>query len=286
MKKIISLNNIFIAISLSLVAACGSTKETSKEDVQTENENQYLIETSFGDMVIELYDETPLHRDNFKKLVADSFYNGTLFHRCISSFMIQGGDPTSINAKPGQQLGAGNIEYTIPAEFNEKFIHKKGALAAARQGDQVNPAKASSGCQFYIVQGSKVGGDQLKSLLKRKEAMAKRAIGPKVVNDPKNAKLKADFFRVRSNGPKDSIEYYGNQIQLLIDELYQGNDFEYSPEQIALYDSIGGTPALDMDYTVFGEVVKGLDIIDSIASQKTDKANRPLSDVKMTIKKL
>ncbi|MAW65569.1 MAG: peptidylprolyl isomerase [Flavobacteriales bacterium] len=279
----------FIAISVAI--ACGSTKNSISESKSLEvNEakenNLYIISTKFGDMKIKLLDETPLHRDNFKKLVADSFYDGTLFHRVIDGFMIQGGDPSSKNAKPGQQLGTGNIEYTIPAEFNSKLIHKKGALAAARQSDAVNPDKESSGCQFYIVDGNKVNERALKSISSRKDIMRKRTLGTKVLDNPSNAQLKKDFIRVRQKGLKDSINFYGAIIQDQIDTLYNGSKFKYTPQQIALYDSIGGTPALDMDYTVFGEVIEGLNIIDSISIQQKDRMNRPFDDVKMTIKKL
>ena len=278
-------------IIISVAIACGSTKNTKIENTilevdKSQENNLYVISTKFGDMKIKLLDETPLHRDNFKKLVADSFYNGTLFHRVIDGFMIQGGDPSSKNAKPGQQLGMGNIEYTIPAEFNSKFIHKKGALAAARQSDAVNPNKESSGCQFYIVQGNKVNERALQSLSSRKDLMRKRALGTKVLDNPANAQLKKDFIRVRQMGLKDSVNFYGGIIQKQIEALYDGKEFKYTPQQIALYDSIGGTPALDMDYTVFGEVIEGLHIIDSISIQRKDKMNRPFEDLKMTIKKL
>lgn len=278
-------------IIISVAIACGSTKNTKVENLilevnKSQENNLYVISTKFGDMKIKLLDETPLHRDNFKKLVADSFYNGTLFHRVIDGFMIQGGDPSSKNAKPGQQLGMGNIEYTIPAEFNSKFIHKKGALAAARQSDAVNPNKESSGCQFYIVQGNKVNERALQSLSSRKDIMRKRALGTKVLDNPANAQLKKNFMRVRQMGLKDSVNFYGGIIQKQIEALYDGKEFKYTPQQIALYDSIGGTPALDMDYTVFGEVIEGLHIIDSISIQRKDKMNRPFEDLKMTIKKL
>ena len=270
---------------------CGSTKNSSNEKESSDyqpgsNENIYIISTKYGDMTIKLFDETPLHRDNFKKLVADSFYNGTLFHRVIDGFMIQGGDPTSKNATKGQQLGMGNMGYTIPAEFNSRLIHKKGAIAAARQRDAVNPKKESSGCQFYIVDGNKVNNKALRSLSMRKDVIKKRALGPKVLNNPENAQLKNNFLRVRKLGLRDSINYYGMLIQEKIDSLYVGNEFKYTPEQIAIYDSIGGTPALDMDYTVFGEVIEGLNIIDSISIQRKDEDNRPFDDVKMTINKL
>jgi len=276
---------------ISLAIACGSTKNsisestTLEDNVKKEN-NLYIISTKFGDMKVKLSDETPLHRDNFKKLVADSFYDGTLFHRVIDGFMIQGGDPSSKNAKPGQQLGTGNIEYTIPAEFNSKLIHKRGALAAARQGDAVNPNKESSGCQFYIVDGNKIDERALKSISSRKDIIRKRTLGAKVLESPSNSKLKKDFLRVRQKGLRDSINFYGAIIQNQIDALYDSSKFKYNPQQIALYDSIGGTPALDMDYTVFGQVIEGLHIIDSISIQEKDRMNRPFDDIKMTIKKL
>jgi len=181
----------------------------------------FVINTEYGDMKGVLYNETPQHRDNFVKLIKSGFYNGLLFHRVIQGFMIQGGDPTSKNAKPGQQLGGGDPGYTIPAEFNPAFIHKKGALSAARTADQVNPKKASSGSQFYIVQGKK--------------------------QNP--ATLGAN----------------------------------YTEEQKKVYSTIGGTPFLDGNYTVFGEITEGFDVIDKIAAVQKDQNDRPLKDIKMTI---
>ena len=187
-----------------------------------------LISTSFGDMVVELYNETPQHRDNFVKLVKERFYDGTLFHRIIPNFMIQGGDPDSKGAAPNIQLGNGGPGYTIPAELVDGLYHKKGVLAAARLGDAVNPKKESSGSQFYIVQGQVFTEEKLRS------------------------------FGVRS-GKK------------------------YTEEQTKTYGTIGGTPHLDGAYTVFGEVVKGLGVIELIANLKRDKYNRPLKDVEMSI---
>ena len=187
-----------------------------------------LISTPFGDMVVELYNETPQHRDNFIKLVKERFYDGTLFHRIIPNFMIQGGDPDSKGAAPNVQLGNGGPGYTIPAEFFDKLYHKKGVLAAARLGDAVNPKKESSGSQFYLVQGKVYSEEKLLSL----------------------------GFR---SGKK------------------------YTEVQAKTYGTIGGTPHLDGAYTVFGEVVKGLEIIELIANQRRDKNNRPLKDVEMSI---
>lgn len=184
------------------------------------------LSTDYGVMKIKLYNETPKHRDNFLKIAKEGFYNGTLFHRVIKNFMIQGGDPNSKTAKPGQQLGNGDIGYTIPAEFNTALIHKKGALCAARTE---NPEKASSGCQFYIVQGQKSSDAEL------------------------------DQFDMR-------------------------RATKYTPEQRATYKNVGGTPFLDMNYTVFGEVIEGMDVLDKIAAVKTAPGDRPVQDVKMTVK--
>ncbi|HNV98014.1 MAG TPA: peptidylprolyl isomerase [Chitinophagales bacterium] len=186
------------------------------------------ISTSFGDMVVKLYNETPQHRDNFLKLAKQGYYNDLLFHRVMKEFMIQGGDPQSRNAAPNARLGMGGPDYKIPAEIKPGFYHKKGALAAARQADQVNPQKMSSGSQFYIVQGKKSSPAEL-------------------------------------------------------DQISRAYGTQFSPEAKEIYSTIGGTPFLDGSYTVFGEVVKGLEVIDKIAAVKTNADDRPLEDVKMTV---
>ncbi|WP_295674946.1 peptidylprolyl isomerase [uncultured Mucilaginibacter sp.] len=197
--------------------------------------NQYVrIKTSYGQCIIRLYNETPKHRDNFIKLVKKGFYNGTLFHRVIQNFMIQGGDPDSkdiTKAKPGAELGNGDVGYTVPAEFRDSLFHKRGVLAAARDD---NPAKASSGCQFYIVEGKRF-----------------------------------------TNGKMDSLE-----------KTPRMNGHKIPAWQREYYSSVGGVPHLDQNYTVYGEVVVGIDMIDRIAAVKTDKNDRPLSDVPMTVELL
>jgi len=193
--------------------------------------NQYVrIKTSYGQCIIRLYNETPKHRDNFIKLTKKGFYNGTLFHRVIQNFMIQGGDPDSKNAKPGAALGEGDVGYTIPAEFKDTLYHKRGVLAAARDN---NPAKASSGCQFYIVEGKRYTDEDL-------------------------------------------------------DKLEQGRlkGFKIPEWQRELYRSVGGTAQLDHGYTVYGEVVMGIDMVDRIAAVKKDAKDRPLADVPMTVELL
>jgi len=189
-----------------------------------------LIETTYGNIKIKLYDETPFHKENFLKLVSEKLYDDQIFHRVINNFMIQAGDPNSKNAKPGQPLGYGDLGYTIPAEFNKNLFHKKGALAAARQPDNVNPDKESSASQFYIVHG-----------------------------------------KVYSNEELNLMEQRGVHIK-------------FTDEQRKIYTSVGGTPHLDYSYTVFGEVTEGIDIVDKIASVKTDKRDRPLNDIKIKIK--
>ncbi len=210
MKKILLLfAACILAFNFTSVSQTKSTQKVVK----------FVIHTDFGDMKGFLYNETPKHRDNFVKLAKEGFYNGTLFHRVIPGFMIQGGDPESKTAKPGQMLGGGDLGYTIPAEFNPALFHKKGALAAARTN---NPQKASSASQFYIVEGKKIPASSL--------------------------------------GAK------------------------YTDDQKKIYETIGGVSFLDGEYTVYGEITEGLDIIDKIANVERDQNDRPKKDLKMTIK--
>ncbi|HYW94085.1 MAG TPA: peptidylprolyl isomerase [Bacteroidales bacterium] len=196
---------------------------------QSSPETRVLIKTSYGNIVVKLYNDTPLHRDNFIKLVKDGYYDGLLFHRVIQNFMIQGGDPNSRNAARGEMLGMGGPGYTIPAEIIPGHFHKKGALAAARKGDAVNPKKASSGSQFYIIQGQVLNEQQLQTYVS------------------------------------------------------MGNHAPFTPEEVSAYTTIGGSPHLDGEYTVFGEVVEGLDVIDKIAAVAVDAYNRPVEDISYTI---
>ncbi|NND71044.1 MAG: peptidylprolyl isomerase [Rhodothermales bacterium] len=204
--------------------------------------NYFKIITPNGDMVIRLYDDTPAHRDNFKKLVAQNYYDGTKFHRVIESFMIQGGDPNSKDDDPMND-GQGGPGYTVPAEIQAPLFHKKGALAAARTGDQINPERESSGSQFYIVQGQVY--------------------------------------------PEDMLERIEKQLGDVVD------GFSYPEEFREIYTTVGGTPSLDMQYTVFGELVEGFDVLDQIAQAPTARKSgdpahpavidRPVEDIDMTI---
>lgn len=230
MKKILFLSVFFLFSFFS----CGFSN-TNQDNAQAADDlpeeefrSQVLITTPMGNMVVELFNETPLHRDNFIKLAESGFYDSTLFHRVIKDFMIQGGDPDSKNATPGVQLGMGGPDYNIPAEIVDGIYHQKGSLSAARQGDQVNPQKESSGSQFYIVQGKVFTPEEI--------TMVEQRTG-KTLND----------------------------------------------QQRTIYTTVGGTPHLDGDYTVFGRVTEGLDVLDRIAEVLTDRANRPIDDVPMTM---
>jgi len=209
--------SILVLAAIAIITGFTYNQNTSMQNKSTEP--LVVIHTEMGDITLKLYNETPQHRDNFLKLIREGWYTGSVFHRVIKDFMIQGGWNSSGVVDPG---------YTIPAEFNKAFIHKKGALAAARMGDPVNPEKRSSGCQFYIVQGRKFDSNQVSSM--------------------------------------------GRQ-----------NGISYTPDQLKTYETLGGTPHLDGAYTVFGEVVSGLEVVDKIGATVTGPGDKPVKDIKMTI---
>lgn len=214
-----------------LEARKGEKVSRSYQRISVEGPEACLVElsTDYGTMLIKLYDATPLHRDNFMSLVRESFYDDLLFHRVIKGFMIQGGDPESRGATANTRLGSGGPGYTIPAEFVDTLVHVKGALAAARTGDQVNPERRSSGSQFYIVDGRQVSEQALQQVEAR-------------------------------------------------------NDIRYAEKNKEVYFRMGGTPFLDQSYTVFGQVIAGLDVIDRIAAVRTAPGDRPLEDVRMEMR--
>lgn len=221
------MRNLIAIIGLAvLFTACTASKKAGKE-----KEQLVKITTEYGTMTAKLYNNTPLHRDNFLKLTKEGFYDSLLFHRVIKNFMIQGGDPQSKGAPKGKGLGNGGPGYTIPAEFDSSLIHKKGALAAARLGDNMNPKKESSGSQFYIVQG-KIPGDRM------------------------------------------------------LRGVEKSYNFKYTQEQLETYKKVGGTPHLDRNYTVFGELIDGFDVLEKIAQEEGDRMNRPKKDIWMKIEKV
>jgi cyclophilin family peptidyl-prolyl cis-trans isomerase len=219
------MRNIFYLAILFSIVSCSVSKKTSVKETR---QKKVMITTDYGTIILELYNKTSLHRDNFIKLVKQHFYDSLLFHRVIKGFMIQGGDPESKHAKEGQLLGEGSLKYTIPAELDTSLFHKKGALAAAREADADNPQKRSSSTQFYIVDG-----------------------------------------RTYSDAQMDKME---EKVHIKIPENHR-----------IIYSTIGGDPFLDMNYTVFGEVISGLDVIDKIANTPTDENNRPLKNIRMKI---
>ena len=236
------------------------------------------IEPSAGDITVKLYNETPKHRDNFIKLVKEGTYEGTLFHRVIKDFMIQAGDPESKNAPKGKMLGAGDVGYTVPAEFvYPKFFHKKGALSAARQGDAVNPKKESSGCQFYIVTG-KVYNDS--TLLQMERQMNENKVS--VFFNELAKKHMKEIYKMRKANDEDGLYDLQEKLIAQAQELAAKEpEFRFTPEQVEAYTTVGGTPHLDGEYTVFGEVVEGMDVVDKIQQVKTDRSDRPEEDVKI-----
>ena len=265
---------------LLIILACSAVacKSGQKKDGNMEKETVLKIETSRGDIKVKLYNETPKHRDNFIKLAKDGTYNGTLFHRVIKDFMVQAGDPESKNAPKGKMLGSGDVGYTVPAEFvYPKYFHKKGALSAARQGDEVNPKKESSGCQFYIVTGKVFNDSTLLNMEQQKNQNK--------VTEAFNAlaqKHMKEIYKMRKANDQDGL--YALQDTLFIQaeaEAAKQPDFHFTPEQIKAYTTVGGTPHLDGEYTVFGEVVEGMDIVDKIQQVKTDRSDRPEEDVKI-----
>lgn len=246
-----------------------------------EKENLVKIECEYGTMIVRLYDDTPQHRDNFLKLVKEGFYNDLLFHRVIKDFMVQGGDPDSKGAPAGKQLGAGDVGYTVPAEFvYPTHYHKKGALAAARQGDQVNPEKRSSGCQFYIVQGKKYNENELNQMERALGQKAMQARFDQLVQENKDS-IKA----MRINRDQAGLQALQDKLVKTVETEFKDKQSVKMPEQMRKdYMEIGGTPFLDNEYTVFGEVVEGLDVIDKIAAVETNPGDRPKTDIKMKVK--
>ncbi len=271
------LKSILLSLSLVLVIKQTISQTFSKETI--------LISTSFGNMKVKLFNETPKHRDNFLKLVREHFYDSLLFHRVIEEFMIQGGDPDSKHAEPIKLLGDGDLNYTIPAEIAPALCHKKGMLCAARNGDDINPEKASSACQFYIVQGKKRTDEDLISYEKRINKPIIVKIKEDILNKPENSTLKEKIAAFKASQNNDSLMVYFKVINKLVDEEYAKTPhYTFPPEHKAIYKTIGGTPHLDSQYTIFGEVIEGLDVIDKIAAVGKNKDDRPLIDTRMMVK--
>lgn len=273
-------SNKILLICLAFIAltACnaGSKRQTNHH---MENEKRTLVklETTMGNTTVALYNETPKHRDNFIKLVKEGVYDSTLFHRVIKQFMIQAGDPDSKNASDTAMLGSGDVGYTIPAEFNPKFFHKKGVLAAARQGDDVNPEKASSGCQFYIVTGRKFTEPQLLGMENKINEQREEALFDSLARQHMK-----EIYKMRKAGDNAGLLELQDTLEAQARELADKEEkFRFTPEQIKAYSTIGGAPHLDGSYTVFGEVTEGMEVVDNIEIAKTNRADRPIENIRI-----
>ncbi|MDA8895947.1 peptidylprolyl isomerase [Bacteroidia bacterium] len=291
MKKLPFYNILFIA--LFLCSCGGESKNTTKEEqnlsvietgvntyaamtdsLRLDSLTKVKIETNVGELVVALFDETPLHKENFLKLTRSNFYNNTLFHRVIKQFMAQGGDPNSKNAKPGQALGEGGPGYTIPKEFNNELYHIKGALAAARRSDQINPLKESSGSQFYIVTGSKIQNDFWKN-------MAMQNSYEVFFTNPKNNEYNLRAETYRQNQDQAGLQVLADEVESLTASIKDSLMNAMTPEYKNMYTTHGGTPALDGKYTVFGYLVSGYETLAAIENNPTAPGDRPIEDIKI-----
>lgn len=272
----------FMMVVLTLISCSANNTESASESAaqpQTTNSKmtKVKLETTMGDIVVELYNETPQHRDNFVKLVQEGYYDGVLFHRVIKDFMIQTGDGNSKTAGPDATLGDGDPGYTIPAEFvYPKYFHKRGALAAARTGDQVNPERRSSGSQFYIVTGKIYSSDELKMMTQRLATVKKQDIFRRLVNENH-----AQIETLQRNQDNEGLNELQNRLIQQTEAEAAQSPFSFTDEQIDAYTSVGGTPHLDGQYTVFGQVIEGMDVVDKIQNAQTGRMDRPVSDIKI-----
>lgn len=267
----------FIVVLTLLACTLVACKPGQKKN-NMEKETKLKIETTAGDIVVKLYDETPKHRDNFIKLAENGTFEGLLFHRVIKDFMIQGGDTESKDAPKGKMLGTGDVGYTLPAEIvYPKLFHKRGALSAARQSNDVNPKKESSGSQFFIVTG-KVYNDS--TLLSMEHQMNQLKL-----NNAFNAlaqKHMKEIYKLRKAGDQEGLMNLQDSLIAQAEaQVAKEPEFKFTPEQVKAYTTVGGTPHLDGEYTVFGEVVEGMDVVDKIQQVKTDRNDRPEQDVKI-----
>ena len=268
---------IIIALALS-IGLRAHNPNTEMNDLQTNpGDVKVLLQTSMGDITLLLYGDTPLHTENFVKLVNEGFYNGVLFHRVINEFMIQAGDPESKNAPAGKMLGSGDPGYTLEAEFvYPKHFHKRGALAAARTGDDMNPERRSSGSQFYIVTGKAYNESQLAQMEKQMAMMQKQEIFNKLVEEHRDS-----VMAMRRNRDQAGLQKLQEELVAITEQKAAENPAKMTPEQRQAYSTIGGTPHLDGSYTVFGEVIEGMDVVDKIQNVETGAADRPVEDVKI-----
>lgn len=266
---------MIVALLTSSIAMTAKATTMSQEDKTLPAGKIAEIQTTLGNIKVLLYDDTPGHRDNFIKVAEEGVYDGTLFHRVIKDFMVQAGDPESKNAGPGTQLGSGDLGYTQTAEIlYPKHYHKYGALSAARTGDQVNPERRSSASQFYIVTGKKYNDGELDMMEYRMADQARQQYFRKLCQE--NAE---EITKLQSVSDAEGLE---SLRQKLIKQVEENVSVTKIPESIrADYTTIGGTPHLDGQYTVFGEVIEGMDVVEKIQQAETDRSDRPKEDIKI-----
>jgi peptidylprolyl isomerase len=277
MKKYIFLSIVTVAFMLIACSVNGGNSTATNPKNTYKKMTKVELKTSLGNIVVALYNETPLHRDNFIKLVKEGYYDGQLFHRVIKDFMIQTGDGNSKTAGPDTPLGDGDPGYTIPAEFvYPKYFHKRGALAAARTADEVNPERRSSGSQFYIVTGKIYNSDELKSIIPRLTRVKKQDIYRRLINE-NNARI----TELQKSQDQEGLQKLQNELIQQTEAEAAKIDFSFTDEQIDAYATVGGTPHLDGQYTVFGEVIKGMDVVDKIQNTTTGRMDRPTVDIKI-----
>ena len=260
----------------SMMISCTGNQQKSKSMNQG-NETLVRLETTEGNITVKLYDETPKHRDNFIKLAKEGVYDSTLFHRVIKNFMIQAGDPQSKTASDTATLGSGDVGYTLPAEINPKFFHKRGVLAAARLGDEVNPNRESSGCQFYIVTGRKFSEAQMINM----ENQMNEARLENIFNELARKHMKEIYKMRKANDTEGLLELQDSLEAQARAKVAKEPALKYTKEQISAYTTIGGAPHLDGAYTIFGEVTEGMDIVDKIEKVKTNRGDRPEKDIRI-----
>ncbi len=265
-----------LLLLLSSVACTTMNKDTTLQPL-------VVISTPFGEMKAVLFNDTPKHKANFLKLAEEGFYDSLLFHRVINNFMIQGGDPDSKTAASGISLGGGDVDYTLPAEFNSKYYHRKGALAAARQGDEVNPNKESSGAQFYIVDGQKYTEKLLQPYLIDIKQLYKKAIP--LLEKPEYASYRNKYVQAQQSGSQaQMIDVLMEMKPMVEKETGLELDKQVPANYASVYQQEGGVPHLDGAYTVFGQVVEGLEVIDAIAKVRTDNNDRPIENIAMQVR--
>ena len=272
---------LLVAVAACSNSAASADSQTSNDSMANQQPDSALtlvkFETTAGAFVVELFNDTPIHRDNFIKLVNEGYYNGVLFHRVINQFMIQTGDPDSKTARPGQRLGAGGPGYTLEAEIHyPQHFHRRYALAAARQGDQVNPQKRSSGSQFYIVTGKRVLPGQLEQLAQQLQNQQLQSIF--------NGLAQQHMDRIRAmQMAQDQAGLNALRDSLIAETeaIAARNPLTLTDELREAYTTVGGAPHLDGAYTVFGQVVDGTAVIDSIERVATDGADRPKEDIRI-----